>query len=200
MSRKAIATILAVYLFVALVFGFFQTFIDHSANDLRPAAWIGGTLGGTLGLLIIAGILPLLLWAFQRFRVEKADGPLAVWGILGVILIVLYSAGTLQDRQDAIGDLTSNLASLFDSDYGALVRGINRSCVDTQRKSQINRQASITEQQIHAYCQCYADAMGKGLTADDVANVAKNSDRPTAAVIEKANRIAPLCNRLALGR
>ncbi len=196
MSRKAIVTTLAIYFVVALAFGIFQTFAPASAFDLRPEIWIGGAIGKAVGVFVIGGILPLIFWAFWRFHRDGAFFPVVLWGLLGLVVMGLSGAATMYDEPDAMANVSDNIASLFDSSYGAVVRAMNRSCVATSRANQGN----IKNEQIHAYCDCYADAMGKALTADDIGGVVRNGNKPTAAVIEKAKRIGPMCSRLALGR
>jgi hypothetical protein len=63
----------------------------------------------------------------------------------------------------------------------------------------MNRQAGITDQQVDTYCQCYADAMAKQMTVEDITYLAKNN-RPSVSLQEKADKIAPTCTRSALGR
>jgi hypothetical protein len=201
MSRKAIGVTLAIYLLVSLAFAMFYqlTKIPSYSGPHADAALIGGVLGGAAGVFVVAGILPLIVWAFKRFRAEKAAAPFVIWGLLGIVYMGLATAGTLYDRQQAITTTASNIASLTGGDYDAFVRSSRQSCIDNQRKSQINRASGVTDQQIIAYCQCFAAAMAKEVTAEEVAYLYRNN-APSETFRQKADKVAPLCTRLALGK
>ncbi len=201
MSRKAIGVTLTIYLLVSLAFGLFYqlTKIPSYSGPHADAALIGGVIGGAALPFIGAGLIPIIVWAFGRFRADKAGGPIMIWGFLAVLVMGLAAAGTLYDRQQAITTTASNIASLTGGDYDAFVRSTRQSCVENQRKSQINRASGVTDQQITAYCQCFATAMAKEVTADEVAYLYRNN-APSETFRQKADKAAPLCTHLALGR
>jgi hypothetical protein len=48
-----------------------------------------GVLGGTLGTFLLAGIIPLIVWAFLRFRSSAANAVIRWWAILIVAVTLL---------------------------------------------------------------------------------------------------------------
>ncbi len=201
MSRKAIWITLAIYLLVSLAFSviFQLTKIPSYSGPHAEAAFIAAAIGGAAFAFIGAGLVPMIVWAFMRFRAQKAGGPFVVWGFLAVVVMGLATAGNLYDRQQAITAAANNIASLTGGDYDDFVRSTRRSCVDRQRKSQINRASGVTDQQVNAYCQCYATAIAKEVTPEEVAYLYRNNT-PSESFRQKAERLAPTCSRLALGR
>jgi hypothetical protein len=202
MSRKTVGVTLAIYLLVSLAFGLFYqlTKIPSYNGPHADAAFIGAVVGGAAFPFIGAGLIPVIVWAFMRFRAAKAGGPLVVWGILAVLFMGFSGAENLYERQEAITKTASNIASLTGGDYDAFVRSARQSCVDGQRKSQINRAGGVTDQQINAYCQCFATAMAKEVTADEVAYLYRNNNSPSESFRQKADRVTPTCSRVALGK
>ena len=200
MSRKAIGVTLTIYLLVSLAFGLFYqlTKIPSYSGPHADAALIGGVIGGAALPFIGAGLIPVIVWACMRFRAERAGGPIMIWGFLAVLVMGLATAGNLYDRQQAITTTASNIASLTGGDYDAFVRSARQSCVDGQRKSQINRAGGVTDQQINVYCQCFATAMAKEVTADEVAYLYRNN-APSESFRQKADRVTPTVAALLLG-
>jgi hypothetical protein len=113
--------------------------------------------------------------------------------------MALSATGTFYDRNEEINRSASNIASLSGADYDTFVRSTQQSCGVAQRQSQINRAAGITDQQIAAYCQCYATAMAKEVTADEIGYMARNG-KPSESFRQKADRLLPTCTHVATGR
>ena len=201
MTRKSIVITSVVYLLAALAFGAFIELTEPFPynGSHAQAEHIAEIVGGGVGTYVVAGVLPMIAWAVMRFRAEKAAGPFFAWGILGVVFMALSAAGIFHDRNLKITQTATSIASLSGGDYESFLRGTRQSCTDAQRKSQINRASGITEQQIATYCQCYATAMAKEVTADEIAYMAR-SGHPSETFRQKADRIAPTCTRVAIGR
>jgi hypothetical protein len=201
MTRKSIVIASVVYLVAALAFGAFIQLTKPFpyTGSYAQAALIGEIVGGGVGAYVTAGLLPMIAWAIMRFRAAKAAGPFIAWGILGVVYMALSATGISYERKEQITQTAANIASLSGGDYERFVRSMRQSCTDVQRKSQINRASGITDQQIATYCQCYATAMAKEVTADEIAYFAGNG-QPSETFRQKADRVAPTCTRLATGR
>ena len=90
--------------------------------------YIAGALGSGMPLLVIAGLLPMIAWAFMRFRAEKAVGPFVAWGFLVVLLMGIGGKEVLYERQEAITTAAKNITSLSGGDYDTFVRGARQSC------------------------------------------------------------------------
>jgi hypothetical protein len=100
MSRKAIGITLTIYLLVSLAFGLFYelTSKPYYRGPHADAAFIGGVIGGGALPFIGAGLIPVIVWAFMRFRADKAGGPIMIWGFLGVVVMGFAAVSTLYDR------------------------------------------------------------------------------------------------------
>lgn len=196
MSRKAIALVLFGYFVAAVAAGFF---IEMQKPFAKLEIMTSATaLGAGFGLFVIAGILPLIFWAFGRFRKERAAGPLCAWAIIGIIVGFFSYKGTMFDQDLRVDTWTKQL-NLSGKDRDDFVRNANQGCIRTQRQSALNQQIGIFEQQISAYCGCYADALTKVVTADDLRFFAMNG-KPSAAMREKIDQILPTCSSAAVGR
>jgi hypothetical protein len=195
MSRKIIASVLVGYFLAAFAY---VLFIQLSKPFGKPNfATMMEALGGGSALFLISGLLPIIGWAFARFRREKAYAVLGAWWVIGIIVGLFAGQGMKFDYESKI-DVWSK-QSLTGKDRSDFVRSTNRGCVETQRQSDFNRQMRITEKQIDDYCGCYAEELTRALTADDLRYFAANG-RPTAAAQQHIDRISQTCIKVTLGR
>jgi uncharacterized protein YdbL (DUF1318 family) len=199
MSRKAVATTFIAYLVVAVAFGVGIAITRSSTFDVTTAATAGDIASTAFGAYVASGALPLIYWAFRRFRSQQAAAPLFVWGILGLAYMGLVATGNLSDWNDGISGQVAKIATLSGKDYEDYLQSVKTSCVENQQGSQINQQGGATASQIATYCHCFAEAIAKQATADELEYAARNG-KPSASLQEKANKIMPSCSRLALGR
>jgi hypothetical protein len=93
MSRKAVVWTLAGYFAVALTLACFIE-VNKPFASLNTRT-VGSAVGGALGLFVISGLVPLIIWAAQRFRARKASFPLFLWAALGLIIGALAVRGNL---------------------------------------------------------------------------------------------------------
>jgi hypothetical protein len=199
MSRKAVALVILSYFVAALAFG---TFIElqkpFSSFNLSNPVFVGRAVGGAGGVFILAGIIPLIVWAFSRFRAQSAGGPLVLWAILGVIVATLSGVGFNFDLQQKI-NTELNQFEITGKDRDAFIRDAKIGCMDTQRQSNLNRQVGITDQQIDVYCTCFASGLVNLITRDEMRYIVVNNKQPTS-LEEKAARYAPTCRRAAFSK
>jgi len=84
MTRKNIIA----FIFVLFVAAFIFVSFAHRQDILRPydkgPITIVYLAAGAFGLVAASGILPLIVWAFFRFRAEKALYPLLAWAAIGI--------------------------------------------------------------------------------------------------------------------
>jgi hypothetical protein len=86
MSRKAVALVILSYFVAALAFGAFLELQEPFASfNLSSPVFVGGAVGSAGAVFTLSAIIPLIVWAFGRFRAQRAGGPLVLWAILGVI-------------------------------------------------------------------------------------------------------------------
>ena len=188
MSRIAVVSVLIAYLIAALAFGVFMEM--QKPFPSLPAVTVG-TIGGTaIAAYVISAILPLIIWAFYRFRLQSARGPMVLWACLGIVSFYLMYVGT-QSSQER--EIERNFSSA-DRTQSALT--MKKSCVESQTKTAISRNDNINIQQINAYCGCYAASLSQIITSEETVYVAKNGTAPPS-LQQKINQAFAGCSAAA---
>jgi hypothetical protein len=202
MSRNTVAVVVAVYFVVALTFGLVLELTRPGASSESTALLAINALETGVLTFIASGILPFGYWAFRRFQTGHIERPLFVWGALGIAYIMLFGASTFWHQKIALTHPTEAGASPTNDDGKSLrdrfVKSINAGCVANQKRSASEQHSDITDGQIVTYCQCFAQAIAKEMTDADIMDVAKSGKLP-ASFEEKADKVTPMCTRLALG-
>ena len=102
----------------------------------------------------MSGLIPMIFWAFRRFRAERAALPFIGWAFLGVVLMGLATLGAFYQRDEQINrGVATGIANLSGANYDAFQWGFTKGCVNKQRSSQLYQKAGITERQIAISCQ-----------------------------------------------
>jgi hypothetical protein len=200
LSRRAVITALSIYIGVPVVIAALLLLATVGESDLRLAVIAGGFVGALAWPLIFPGIGAIIFWAFHRFRAEKAAGPFILWGCLagaGTLVVLMSAAEEANEGHLALKNIPANLGALVSNDYDTFVRVVRNSCTDNQRK---NPTAGITQQQSSVFCDCYANALARELTAYELNAALARSGQMTPELQNKAMRAAPDCRRLAFGR
>jgi hypothetical protein len=198
MSRRAIIVAVAVYFLFTLAFGFVLEWTQPLASEQTTSALFAGGLETALGAFVIPGILPLAFWGWGRFRSERAPGSLFVWSVLGLAYMILVGLGTFLNQHAQISQTDENITRLGGSVHETLVRSMNTGCIENQKRRRASG-VTITDAQIDTFCQCFAEAISKEVSASEIMDIAKTG-KPSASFQEKANKIAPECIRVALGK
>jgi hypothetical protein len=197
MSRKAVAITLLAYFLAALAYGLFiEMQRPLSTLNLGPD-FVGSVVGQAIGVFALGGLLPLVGWAFLRFRAERAVGPMIVWAVLSVGVMYFNALGLKWEQEQEIATLLGKVA-VAGRDRDDFVRIAKRFCIDRQAESQLNRQSGATTAQIDAYCDCFADGMLKLMTADDFWFFVSNG-KPSTDLQTRIDRFAQTCSRSAMG-
>lgn len=203
MSRSAIVVTLAAYFVVAFAFGLVLETTKPPGAGESIALFVVNALETGVLTFVASGILPFGYWAFRRFRSVRIDGLLFVWGVLGVAYMILYGTGTFWHQKIAISHPPEAATPLTDDAHAddvhdRFVKSINTGCVANQERSASEQHSDITKDQIIAYCRCFAEAIAKEMTTADIMDIAK-SGKLSASFEEKADKVTPMCTRLALG-
>lgn len=198
MSRNAIAAAIAAYVLAALAFGCALEWLKPLATGEGAAAFATGVVETAVLTLAASGIFPLVYWALRRFRYEFAAGPIFVWGALGIAYMVLFGLGTLWHQKIALADTAENISSLSGSVHDRFVRSVNTGCVANQQQRAAEQHSDVTAGQIAAYCQCFAEAMAKEVTVEEIMDIVRTGKLP-ATFEQKADKVTPACTHLALG-
>jgi hypothetical protein len=61
------------YVAAAIAFAGFEAWLDPLSGYI-PAAVVGHVVGGGISIFALAGVLPMIIWAFMRFRGANAGG------------------------------------------------------------------------------------------------------------------------------
>ena len=90
MSRKTAALVIFIYFVLVLAIAAFLQFQALSSPfDPEDELFYWRTIGAAASLFILSGIIPVIVWAFRRFRAQKASLPLILWAALLAILAAL---------------------------------------------------------------------------------------------------------------
>jgi hypothetical protein len=189
MSRTAVVSILIVYLVAALGFGVFMEM--QAPFPVLNAATLFSILGRALGAYVVSGVFPIIVWAFFRFRLRSAAGPLVSWGFIGALFCYTSYVGYRFDKEQQIASLVST-STLSGKDRDDFVRNATRTCSERQRKNALNIQSGITGQQIDIYCKCFAETAASVITPAEIASMAEKSI-PSASLQEKIDQAAARC-------
>jgi hypothetical protein len=92
MSRGVVAAIGVAFIAIALM-------VALAESHFWPAT-AGSLVGTTLEIGGVSVVVPLIVWAVDRFQWQKAAAPVVVWGIL---LVVVSTAHVLATGVRALG-------------------------------------------------------------------------------------------------
>jgi hypothetical protein len=196
MRAKRVGLVLAIFFLVAVLFAV----LDQMQEPLRQwdAVVIGKVFGWAIGIFVISGLLPVIGWAFGRFRAANAPPWLVIWGLLGVVLAVFSYVGHSYDVEQKIAAFTSQ-PTLAGKNRDDFVKGAKSSCVASQRQNSLNRQAQVTDQQIDAYCDCFAAELTKAVTVEELRYIVRNGSYPDS-IMDKVNQLGTSCSRAVMLR
>jgi hypothetical protein len=93
MSRDRIAFVIGGYFLAALAFAVVEMLLKPVPNLGRIDVAMFQALGGAVALFVLSGVLPLIGWAFDRFRAERASSVLIWWAAVGVVFGILMFIG-----------------------------------------------------------------------------------------------------------
>jgi len=135
MSRAAVASILALYFVAALVFAALS---EMQSRVLAVPAVIIGSIGGkAIALFVIAGIVPLAVWAFFRFKAARAKGPLVLWACLGIVVAFFMYHGEQADQRREIENITN--LTMTEQQRAEALRSGTQACAKTQGAILVSR-------------------------------------------------------------
>lgn len=187
MSRTAVASILALYFVAALAFA---AFVEMQSRVLAVPAVVIGSIGGkAIAVFAVAGIIPLVVWAFFRFKAARAKGPLVLWASLGVILAFLGYRSQQADQRRDIEDFTN--LTMTEPQRAEALRSGTQACAKTQGARLVSRQM-LTQQQLAPYCQCFVNQMFAAMTREERRHLAETG-KPPDGIQPKVDQAAAAC-------
>ena len=101
MSHKTVRIVIAVYFFIALAFATVMGATDPlTLSQSYPlVARTSNVLGMAGGVFVASGLIPIIIWAFKRFRAADAFIPLFIWSALLGIIVLFEGIETFRDRE-----------------------------------------------------------------------------------------------------
>jgi hypothetical protein len=198
-TRKALIVLLVLYFLAALTFGLVSAITKPLAVvNWKDPVFVGDVIGTGIHVYVVPAIIPLIVWAFGRFRCESATIPLVIWAVLGLADMGFVLFGRHYEQQRELARLADSPA-LSGADREDFVQGARNSCIASQRQSIPAGAAAAFQQQVEKLCSCYADAMVNALTGNEIRALAANGTIPANAQ-QKAEQAATSCRRLAFGQ
>jgi hypothetical protein len=199
MSRKKVVVLCFCYFAVLMAYVLYSQLRQPlgSASVGNPAV-IGGMIGEAVAVYLMSGVIPIIVWAFFRFRAEYFAAPLAIWIILGIGCLTAIGVEEGHERKAELDGLTST-PMLTGADRSDFVRNFTKSCTATQQANESNRAAGLTPQQLNAFCSCYGERMGEVVTTAEFRDFSING-QPSASFKEKVAQLQQPCAQAMLGK
>jgi hypothetical protein len=193
-SRKGITLVLAGYFVAALAIAVFEHWLEPFPQ--WNVATVSYATGNAISIYVLSAILPLIVWAFSRFRAQNASVPLIVWGLLGLVVGGLQHVSHQFDREQEMSKLVS-APTLAGKDRDDFFHGTKLSCVDDQQKNELNRRVGVTDQQIDTYCECIADSVTTQVLTNEIKFIVQTGKQPDS-LKEKIVQSSVMCSRSVL--
>jgi len=197
-SRKSVIILATVYFLAALTFGVVAEVTQpFSSLDWKDPAFLGSVFGLVAYLYVGSAIIPLIVWAFGRFRAQRAVIPFVIWAVLGIALMTLIQIGRYDSQQVELARLAT--IGLKGSDREDFVRGAKSSCIAKLEQNWPNRAGNDGRQQFEKFCGCYSEAMANSMTPTDLGSAMATGTVP-AGVQGKSEQAVVSCLAFAPGQ
>lgn len=184
MSRRAMIWTGVAFLAAALALQGVGLFLQAEA----PRAGMIAAAGlRALAIYALCTIVALVIWAFARFRLEDALGPVVIWGGLVVLASgAAAAAGNLPLLFDRLMDQPQFSRSF----RASFARSTTQSCVKTIAA---NPRSTLTAGQAQAYCGCVAERLAESLSGREIGETLQNHDQLSPALRARATMLARSC-------
>jgi hypothetical protein len=192
MSRSWIGLLCFFYLVAAILFAGFEAWLDPLSSS-NPAFLVGHVVGGGVGLYVLAGILPTIIWAFMRFRGANAGGIFVLWAILAVVMAFFSDYGARYERNEKIANAMPN-GVFSGKDRDDFIRSSKLSCAQSQKANPLTPKIGLTDAKIAAYCDCYANGMAASITVDELRTMVTTGKQPSS-IVDKATALGSTCGK-----
>src|ERR1035437_1418301 len=135
---------IAGYLAGAAGFELFEMQQDTLSAPVPLGGSIGHLVGAAFSLFGIAGILPMIIWAFMRFRGANAGGIFVLWAILAVVMAFLIDYGARYERNEKIAIAMPN-GVFSGKDRDDFIRSSKLSCAQSQKANPLTPKIALTD-------------------------------------------------------
>jgi hypothetical protein len=192
MSGKKIALVIICFCLVATAFGVWSGLSEPFRSPNQAAYFVGEAVGRGIFVFLLSGIIPTIVWAFFRFRTEKALAPLVTWAVLGMIFMLGGEVARRNNRDVQLDEITQTSSTA----HTDAIRGFKDGCVSSQQRNAPNRTA-VMNQKIEKFCDCYANRLVGMVTSEEMRETAATGKIP-ASIQTKIAQILPPCRQLAM--
>jgi len=179
LTSKHLTQILIGFFIVALAVPAMRIWLMPTAG--LNAHFLGTNFGGGIAGFVIPGVIPMIVWAFWRFRAQDAWTVIVMWGFFGLAMNAIIIGDALMGADVQRSD-NKSLGKQRDE----LAGGMIRVCIDHQQNS------GFTEQIIKAYCDCTSYELAKAVSTDELKTFTSNQPAPRS-LKEKADEVAKTC-------
>ena len=138
---------------------------------------VGNLVGAGFAAFALPGIIPLIGWAFVKFRPTSAVVPMLAWLVVGVCLAYFSDTGRRLDRNSRIDKLVND-GGLTGKDKQDFLRSTRLGCEQQQRSNPLTAKIGISEAKIIAYCDCYATGASAALTLEELRHIVSKGTPP----------------------
>jgi hypothetical protein len=195
MSRKAIWLLCFCYLAAAIAFAGFEAWLDPLSGYI-PAALVGHIVGGGIGILAMAGVLPMIAWACMRFRADRAAVPFVLWAVIGCAMSFFsYYGEKVEGDQRAANAMPAG--TFAGKDRADFIRSSKLSCAQNQRSNPLTKKVGLSDTKIDAYCDCYAQGMVEAISVDELKSMVATGKQP-ASLVDKVTMMGNFCSQEVL--
>jgi hypothetical protein len=199
MSRKKVAVLCLCYFAVLMAYALYsQLRQPFGFLTVGHPAVIGEMIGKAIAVYLMSGVIPIIIWAFFRFRAEYFGAPLLIWVILGVVCMAAIGVEEGRERRAEL-DRIASTPKLADADRSDFVRNFTKSCTAAQQANESNRAAGFTPQQLNAFCSCYGERMGDVVSTEEIRDFGITG-QPSASFKEKIAQLQQPCVQAMLGK
>jgi hypothetical protein len=195
MSRKVIWLLCFCYLAAAIAFAGFEAWLDPLSGYI-PAALAGHIVGGGIGIFAMAAVVPMIIWAFLRFRAVNAGGVFVLWAVLGIGMAYLSHVGNATDRDQKVAAMMPN-GVFSGKDRVDFLRSSKLSCAQNQRSNPMTKKIGLSDAKIDAYCDCYASGMVEAISVDELKSMVSTGKQP-ASLVDKSTMMGNFCSQEVL--
>jgi hypothetical protein len=189
MRLKAIWLLLLIYFTAALSFALYEAMLDPFW--VPSSRTVGNLVGAGFATFALAGILPMIGWAFVKFRASSAVVPMVAWLVIGVCLAYLSHVGSRLDRNSKVEKFLND-GGLIGKERQDFMRSAKLGCEQKQRSDPLTAKIGISDAKIVAYCDCYAAGASEALTREELRHIVSNG-KPPDTFTEKATTLAQFC-------
>ncbi len=92
MSKRTLGLVIGAYFLLAFAFEIYLQ-LRRPFESLNPIS-VARAFGGSISLFVISAIIPLIMWAVSKFRMDRAKPSFIMWVLCGLAYGFFQSLGS----------------------------------------------------------------------------------------------------------